>query len=67
MAVFRRGKLVQFDHPDALLAHPRRRVRAGLRRPRQHAQAPAARKRRRCRPPYRQAAVPTWRCPRRSA
>ena len=22
VAVFRRGKLVQFDHPDALLAHP---------------------------------------------
>ncbi len=41
IAIFRGGRLVQFAAPDAMLAHPGRRLRRGLRRQRPHAEAPA--------------------------
>ena len=48
IAIFRAGKLEQFDSPDNILAHPGDAVHRRLRRHRPHAEAAAPRQGRRC-------------------
>ncbi len=61
VAVFKSGRLLQYDHPDTSAGAPGGRVRQRLHRPGQHAQAPAPgarRRRRRQQPGHRPAADP---------